>query len=91
MTILAKFLDSLKTINGCYARFRTPVAMPSGAEKARDFSEGCHNRLSALALSKVGEDPCGLKSEASSTATRLFEQRRATKGHGIEMSFTLAT
>ena len=23
-------------------------------------ASGCHNRLSALALSEVGEDPCGL-------------------------------
>ena len=32
--------------------------------------EDCHNRLSALALSEVGEDPCGLmRIENTSSAT----------------------
>jgi hypothetical protein len=51
------------------------------------LSEDCHNRLSALALSEVGEDPCGLKRSetshvlcglirASSAAPNFLKQRR---------------
>ena len=48
-----------------------------------------YNRLSALALSEVGEDPCGLMSaeSESSAAPNFLNQRRTAEGRGGGCSF----
>ena len=50
--------------------------------------EDCHNRLSALALSEVGEDPCGLMSaESTSSADATDAALRPKEGSGSGVAF----
>ena len=54
--------------------------------------EDCHNRLSALALSEVGEDPCGLMSaESTSSAAAPCAALRPQEISGSGVAFFLDT
>jgi hypothetical protein len=76
--------EGLTRLAGC--DFKFPCCRAYDDLKSWEvLSEDCHNRLSALALSEVGEDPCGLLSaeSASSAAPNFLKQRRKQAAGGV--------